>query len=105
MIILGTIVFLFLEQLKSIVDVNVPKEAERNADDIIIYANRNLTWQEFNYILMLTPCLLISFESKFHPLTDNENPTSWTPLMIALIVIHFLKFLALHRIIVVKEKD
>jgi len=62
-IILGTIFFLFLEQFSSIINEKRQKESGRNEEDIILYSQRTLEWQGFNYILMLTPCILISFES------------------------------------------
>jgi len=97
-IISSTIMFLIIEQCKSICNKDRHKEDVRAQSDIIRYSTRTLYWYAFNWLLIICPILLI-YGAETDCLGTRTNG-AYFKIMLILIANHIIMFIFMHDIMI-----
>jgi len=97
----ATAVYIAYFQIRSFIKNEENSDINKQITDFITYANINLTWFAFSFVLLLLPLMLIGIDHEDHSYQINDNIAggkSYCKLMYAIFFMHLIQFVMNHAI-------
>ena len=97
----ATVVYIAYFQIRSFIKNEENSDINKQITDFITYANINLTWFAFSFVLFLLPLMLIGIDHEDHSYQINDRirgGKSYQNLMYAIFFMHLIQFIMNHAI-------